>query len=115
MRFGREKIKKRPFSRNPIDITTKMVYNVVVVTKTREMVIRMKANKIIGTAMTEGKITQKALAEAMGLKSAQAVGNILYRENSVRVNSFVKMLDIMGYEVIVRKKIGETEEWKVDQ
>ena len=82
--------------------------------RAKEMVIRMKANKIIETAMKEGKVTQKALAEAMGLKTAQAVGNILYRENSVRANSFVKMLDIMGYEVIVRKKIGETEEWKVD-
>ena len=75
----------------------------------------MKANKIIGAAMSSGKVTQIALAKAMGLKSAQAVGNILYRENSIRVSSFVKMLDIMGYEVIVRKKIGETEEWKVDE
>ena len=75
----------------------------------------MKAKEVIATAMQKDKITQKELAEAMGLKSAQAIGNILYRENSVRVNSFVKMLDIMGYEVVVRKKIGETEEWKVEQ
>ena len=75
----------------------------------------MKAKEINAAAMQKDKITQKELAEAMGLKSAQAIGNILYRENSVRVNSFVKMLDIMGYEVVVRKKIGETEEWKVDQ
>ena len=74
-----------------------------------------KANKIIDTAMKNGKVTQKALAEAVGLKSAQAIVNILYRENSVRVSSFVKMLDIMGYEVIVRKKIGETEEWRVEE
>lgn len=100
--------------REPIDSATKMLYNTSVVTKAREMVTLMKANKIIEKAMQEGKVTQKALAEAMGLKTAQAVGNILYRENSVRANSFVKMLDIMGYEVIVRKKIGETEEWKVD-
>ena len=51
----------------------------------------------------------------MGLKSAQAVGNILYRDNSVRVNSFVKMLNLMGYEVVVRKRLGESEEWKVEQ
>ena len=75
----------------------------------------MKPNEIIGKAMTAGKITQKELAEKVGLKSAQAIGNILYRSNSPRVSSFVKLLDIMGYEVIVRKKIGETEEWKVDE
>lgn len=113
MRPSRKNNKKANFHK-PIDNTTNMLYNVSVVKRAREMVIHMKANKIIGDAMTAGKVTQKALAEAMGLKSAQAVGNILYRENSVRVSSFVKMLDIMGYEVIVRKKIGETEEWKVD-
>ena len=83
--------------------------------KTRKRMVCTKANKIIDTAMKNGKVTQKALAEAVGLKSAQAIGNILYRENSVRVSSFVKMLDIMGYEVIVRKKIGETEEWRVEE
>ena len=75
----------------------------------------MKPNEIIGKAMSAGKITQKELAEKVGLKSAQSIGNILYRSNSPRVNNFVKLLDIMGYEVIVRKKIGETEEWKVDE
>lgn len=75
----------------------------------------MKAKEIIGEAMKKDKITQKELAEAMGLKSPQAIGNILYRESSVRVSSFVKMLNIMGYEMVVRKKIGETEEWKVDE
>lgn len=75
----------------------------------------MKAKEIISEAMSRGKVTQIALAKAMGLKTPQAIGNILYRENSVRVSSFVKMLDIMGYEVVVRKKIGETEEWKVEE
>ena len=75
----------------------------------------MKAKDIIAEAMKKDKITQRELAEAMGLKSPQAIGNILYRESSVRVSSFVKMLDIMGYEMVVRKKIGETEEWKVDE
>ena len=74
----------------------------------------MKAQDVLAKAMANEKVTQKAMADAMGLKSAQAIGNILYRENSVRVNSFVKMLDLMGYEVVVRKKLGVSEEWKVD-
>ena len=75
----------------------------------------MKAQEILGKAMSNERVTQKALADAMGLKSAQAVGNILYRDNSVRVNSFVKMLNLMGDEVVVRKRLGESEEWKVEQ
>lgn len=75
----------------------------------------MKPQEILKEAMTAEKVTQKAMADAMDLKSPQAIGNILYRENSVRVNSFVKMLNLMGYEVVVRKAgIGEREEWKVE-
>ena len=74
----------------------------------------MKAKEIIKTAMAADKITQKELAEAIGLKSQQAIGNLLVREHGLRLESFVKMLDVMGYEVVVRKKLGESEEWKVD-
>lgn len=74
-----------------------------------------KAQEILKDAMANKKTTQKAMAKAMGLKSPQAIGNILYRENSVRVSSFVKMLNLMGYEVVVRETgIGEREEWKVE-
>lgn len=78
------------------------------------MIEQKTPQKILADAMGEAKVTQKAMADAMGLKSPQAVGNILYRENSVRVSSFVKMLNLMGYEVVVRKAgIGEREEWEV--
>ena len=74
----------------------------------------LKAKEIIKTAMSADKITQKELAQAVGLKSQQAVGNLLIRENGMRLEGFLKMLDVMGYEVVVRKKLGESEEWKVD-
>ena len=74
----------------------------------------MKAKEIIKTAMAEGKITQKELAEALGLKSQQAIGNLLNRENGMRLDGFLKMLDVMGYKVVVRKKIGESDEWEVE-
>lgn len=75
----------------------------------------MRAKDIIKKAMETDKITQKELAEAIGLKSQQAIGNLLVRENGMRLDGFLKMLDVMGYEVVVRKKLGETEEWKVEQ
>ena len=74
----------------------------------------MKAKEIIKTAMAADKITQKELAEAVGLKSQQAIGNLLLRENGMRLDGFLKMLDVMGYEVVVRKKLGASDEWKVD-
>lgn len=74
----------------------------------------MNAKEIIDAARNADKITQKELAEALGMCSQQSIGNMLVRKNGMRLDNFVKMLDVMGYEVVVRKKLGESEEWKVD-
>ena len=91
------------------------MYNKNAVKKRTLEECKLKAKEIIKTAMSADKITQKELAEAIGLKSQQAVGSLLNRENGMRLDGFLKMLDVMGYEVIVRKKLGASEEWKVDQ
>ena len=74
----------------------------------------MEAKKIIRNAMESGKVTQKEISAALGMKSQQAFGRILNHEGSMRLENFVKILEVMGYEVVVRKKIGKSEEWKVD-
>lgn len=74
----------------------------------------MKAQEVITNAMKAGSVTQKELANALGFKSQQAIGNIVTRNQGVKVDIFVKALEAMGYEVFVRKKIGKSEEWKVD-
>ena len=74
----------------------------------------MKAQEVITNAMKTGSVTQKELATALGFKSQQAIGNIVTRNQGVKVDIFVKALEVMGYEVVVRKKIGKSEEWKVD-
>lgn len=74
----------------------------------------MKAQEVITNAMKAESVTQKELANALGFKSQQAVGNIVTRNQGVKVDIFVKALEAMGYEVVVRKKIGKFEEWKVD-
>lgn len=74
----------------------------------------MKAQEIITTAMKAGNVTQKELATALGFESQQAIGNIVTRNKSIKVDTFVKMLNEMGYKVIVRKSIGKSEEWEVE-
>ena len=74
----------------------------------------MKAQEVITHAMKAGSITQKELATALGFKSQQAIGNIVTRNQGVKVDIFVKALEAMGYEVVVRKKTGKSGEWKVD-
>lgn len=54
-------------------------------------------------------ISQKKLAEKMGLNSQQAVYNMLNAKNGMRVDNFVKMMAVLGYDVIVRNRVNDEE------
>ncbi len=64
----------------------------------------MNEKSILMEAMKSVGWTQKTLAESVGLNSQQAVGNRLTTGKSMRVDTFVKMLSAMGYEVVVQSK-----------
>lgn len=63
----------------------------------------MKSNKVVRAAMESGGITQAELAAKIGYKGQSSVGNALGRENGMRVDVFVKMMNAMGYDVVVRR------------
>lgn len=54
-------------------------------------------------------ISQKRLAEKMGLKSQQAAYNMLNAKNGMRVDNFVRMMEVMGYDVIIRNRVNDEE------
>ena len=54
-------------------------------------------------------ISQKKLAVKMGLNSQQAVYNMLNAKNGMRVDNFVKMMAVLGYDVIVRNRVNDEE------
>jgi hypothetical protein len=53
--------------------------------------------------MSADGITQMELANKLGYKTQSGVGNALSRENGMRVDVFVKMMNAMGYDVVVRR------------
>ena len=57
---------------------------------------------IITAAMNDSGINQKQLAELIGMKNQSNVSEALKRD--MKVSLFIKMLDAMGYEIIVQKK-----------
>jgi antitoxin component HigA of HigAB toxin-antitoxin module len=63
----------------------------------------MKSNKAIRAVMSSDGITQANLAERLGYKTQSGVSNALSRENGMRVDVFVKMMNAMGYDVVVRR------------
>lgn len=69
--------------------------------------------QIVKAAMRDRKWSMSKLAEESGMRGATNVTGILNRGTSMRVDNLVKMLDAMGYEVIVRDKMGTTTEYRV--
>ncbi len=63
----------------------------------------MKSNEVVRSVMTADGITQANLAAKLGYKGQSSVGNALGRENGMRVDVFVKMMNAMGYDVVVRR------------
>lgn len=63
----------------------------------------MKSNEAVRAVMTTDGITQANLAAKLGYKTQSGVGNALSRENGMRVDVFVKMMNAMGYDVVVRR------------
>ena len=59
----------------------------------------MKAGEAIKVAMKGDELTQIKL----GYKGQAAVGNVLTRENAMKVESLLKMAHAMGYEVVIRR------------
>lgn len=84
----------------------------------------MKANEIIvavmeNTLMQDGKkYTQTRLAEDLSEKSGKkvslaAVNDRLMNEN-MRISTMIEMLDMMGYEVVVRPKNDKRDSYVVE-
>ena len=67
------------------------------------------AGQIAREALDASGISQKKLAEKMGLKSQQAVFNLLKAKNGMRTDNFVKMMNLLGYDVVVRNKVTDEE------
>ena len=72
--------------------------------------MKKTARDIIREAVDAAPISQRKLADKMGVKSQQAVFNMLNAKNGMRVDNFVKMLDVLGYEVVVRNKVSDEEQ-----
>ncbi len=69
---------------------------------------------VIQEAMTARDFSKVYLAEKLGYTVASGVSEKLRRKQSMRVDTFVKFLKAMDFEVVVRSKTSTKEEWAVD-
>ena len=77
----------------------------------------MNEKKIVKEAMKSIGWNLQQLAEASGFNSAQAVSNrINSGSKGMRLDTFVKILNAMGYEVEVRSKSRDNKNrWVVEE
>lgn len=67
---------------------------------------------ILKEAMRSRGMSQAKLAEAIGYKTQSAVAERL--RGDIQASIAVKMLDLMGYDLVVRDRSGE-HEWVVEK
>lgn len=63
----------------------------------------MKFQEIIRSAMKSTGTTQKRLAEKLGYKSGPSAISVPLTRDDIYAGTLVRMLNAMGYEVVVRK------------
>lgn len=113
---SREKFKKELFSR--LVLTIQINLDIVALTTTKEVII-MKINEIIArvieTTLTQGgkKYTQTMIAEKLGVKP-QHISDRLKNEN-MKVNTAIEMLDMMGYDLVVQPREANRETYIVEK
>lgn len=109
-RFSRENNKKAINSKKGVDNKNIVCYINLTNRKGGNAVMNMKtAGQFAKEALEESPISQKKLAGKMGLKTQQAVFNMLNAKNGMRTDNFVKMMDALGYDVVVRNRVSEEE------
>ena len=59
--------------------------------------------------LKDSGLSQKKLAEKMELKSQQAVFGILNAKHGMRTDNFVKMMNVLGYDVVIRNRVNDEE------
>lgn len=74
----------------------------------------MKGQEILKITLEERNMTKTALAEKLGYKSMSSITNVLAGDRKLLLDNYVRMLNAMGYDVIVRDQYDKKKEWAVD-
>ena len=72
----------------------------------------MEQNTAIGVvkcAYERAGISQKKLADKIGANSQQAVYNMMNAKNGMRADNLIKLMNAMGYDVLVRDRVTDKE------
>lgn len=73
----------------------------------------MNIENAIKDIMAKRGYTQKYLAEKLGFSTTSGVSEKLRRKEGMRVNTFIKFLDAMECDVVVKSRTSN-DEWSIE-
>lgn len=71
----------------------------------------MNASELVKAVMSEKGCSAATLANKLGYSTASFVSEKLRRENGMRTDWFVKMLNAMDCEIIIKDTMGKKKTW----
>lgn len=75
----------------------------------------MTEKDVVRKAMTMRGWSQPKLASESGFKSQSNITGLLNNnKNGIRMDNLFKMLNAMGFEIVVRDKMGSNKEFVID-
>lgn len=74
----------------------------------------MKPHEIIKEIMKLRGFSNQSLATKLGKSTASAVSTKLSREKGMRMDIFMEMVEAMDCEVIVKSKLADKTQWKIE-
>lgn len=73
----------------------------------------MKPNKIVKDIMKVRGYSNASLAKKLGKSTPSAVSNPLSRENGMRIDTLLEMIEAMDCEIIVKSLLKDKTEWRM--
>ena len=74
----------------------------------------MNAKQIVSEIMKKRGFTNSALAEKLNYPTVSGVSERLRGKQDMRVDTLAKFLEAMDCEVVIRSKLSDKLEWKVE-
>lgn len=74
----------------------------------------MNAKQIVAEVMKKRGFTNAALADKLNYSTASGVSERLRGKQDLRADTLVKFLEAMDCEVIIKSKLNDKMEWKID-
>lgn len=69
---------------------------------------------IIRIALIESRSAIKAVAEKLGIKGTTISNQLGRKDSTLTLTTFFSILDVLGYEIVVRKKENPDSEYKLE-